>query len=1263
MAKNVLSVLVLFICTVVLTQEEYPFANWMHQLSSQIATKTIFEIVMPGAHKAGMSWSTSTTNIDSPYANDHFSSRVQTLGELDKQRAWAERQRLSIYQLLMRGIRVLDLQFEHDGLSPDSGYYTHNGLYGQSVDQILDGIALYMSESYIENEIIILYVSDFTTQPGVSEEDSSSSLATLFNIMTTHSIHTHIIKPNTYDITTQTISELTANQVNIILFTDEFPSTTDAYNEWFYDSNQYLNIAVDMDHYFKDNITETLSETQALIVNNLRTGWDPHTLNLIYWMPIISTAFVEKYFYDSYFAFNAPFSAHLHSFTVEYPKLWYANVLLSDFIGSSDVVQQSIALNIQYAQCNDDYLSWSECRESVDLSNTFSTHDAPLSASQCQSTTSCKRSCGLCPNERTNPGDSCVDNGDCSGEIYSIFTTSETGICATPTGAVHDGSPFCLSVFPKDSCIDYWSVDWTPCGHTNLSQCTTNCSADYDCVDGFCNSQYSVCMSWNTTETWRSFADSLLYEVQRYWRIVSDDAASVLARLEAFRPGDSSASYTETSGTSSCSTDTEGEVMGCVFESVAVSPYMTSVIGLMFIPLILSMLLCVCYCCIWPWWCCCEDYTKKCCCAKCCDKCYDEETTRCCCENDPLKCIGTPENSPWIHWIPCVVLGIAVVVSLWACIDGLVANTNIHEVIFDEPESFQVQTDNFIAEIVDRLTEVQPSLEFIVSSGVFMLETTFSIIVKTKDVESHVNDFNEALHVLTTDYVDALDLTATVINPFDSIGNDTYTFTIQCAACHDLTDSALEIGNEFDTIIVRTLEVLVNTIKQFEPLIELRETIKEHAEVLFTDLDGVVQTIEGVQTDVSNAFVTASELDSKYRETWVTIFLCFTLILVVLPCIGMIIRHKCCFKVNWCCGMWLGTLMMFITSFAALIIVLWGDFCVRLDDFEEYGADSQMAKNLGLEENAMELVNACFTGQSITELYGLDDVFNWDALRVSVRTQLTSRTQDAMYLDQLVVFKAELDALNTNAFTEYVERLVLRANEVGGYCGCGEAGVQFSKENLLDPVDECTSEFAAYWEETNSVDGGVCQNAFVNASFAVQSNASLFSQTESTMDEFKENAFNVFHEYDSVIYPLSLELYNELHELSCVTDPLFDAIDQVVFNFSNCGFVGEYYGSVKENGCVLLFNETYYIARALTVIAFMCIIIVFFSYCMDYVYGPPVKFREKKKEYDYVSDDNVDIGDTNGNIQMAGQANTTNESDGLLHSAGDQPQTVFQADV
>ena len=559
------------------------------------------------------------------------------------------------------------------------------------------------------------------------------------------------------------------------------------------------------------------------------------------------------------------------------------------------------------------------------------------------------------------------------------------------------------------------------------------------------------------------------------------------------------------------------------------------------------------------------------------------------------------------------------VVSLWATIEGLVANSEIHEVLFDEPDSLQMTTNLFLDDIVDRLSTVEPSTRFIVSNTINVLDSTVSIILKSYNVEQYVKEMDEKLEKLGTNALRNMDLTATVMNPFNSARSTSY--SVPCAACKSVSDSSNPIKDKFNTVVSVALDAISETIIKFDPLQAAKHEIQSRSATLFQGLDQIIDIIRDQQVGIDMFFTTASDLDSQYREKWMAVFFGFTFLIVILPVLGMLCRTKWCFKANWCCAMWLGTLIMFITSFAALIIVVWGDFCVRLDDFEVNQVNSQFGETLGIDETTMELVNACLTGTSIIELYELD-VFDWDYLRWDVKQHLTGRTKEALYFDELSVFRAEMDSLNIDAFTNYVDSYIDSANAVGSYCGCGAVNISFSRQNLLNPISECTDGSSSYWQWTVDRDGGKCRSHFVNASYAVQAEDQLSDEMQSVMNELKADALDVFQSYDTKIFPLGMELYDDLENISCTVDPLFDAIDEVVYNFSNCGFIGEYYGDIKETGCVLMFDRTFYIARALTVIAFISIVIVMFSFCMDYVYGPPAQKREEDDEqYKSVDDD------------------------------------------
>ena len=81
------------------------------------------------------------------------------------------------------------------------------------------------------------------------------------------------------------------------------------------------------------------------------------------------------------------------------------------------------------------------------------------------------------------------------------------------------------------------------------------------------------------------------------------------------------------------------------------------------------------------------------------------------------------------------------------------------------------------------------------------------------------------------------------------------------------------------------------------------------------------------------------------------------------------------------------------------------------------------------------------------------------------------------------MFRAELDSLDNDAYTSYVDALLDSANALGSYCGCGAVNVSFSRQNLLYPVNGCTADSTAYWQWTEDRDGGECVARFVNGTF------------------------------------------------------------------------------------------------------------------------------------------------------------------------------------
>merc|ERR1719203_1706552 len=110
-----------------------------------------------------------------------------------------------------------------------------------------------------------------------------------------------------------------------------------------------------------------------------------------------------------------------------------------------------------------------------------------------------------------------------------------------------------------------------------------------------------------------------------------------------------------------------------------------------------------------------------------------------------------------------------------------------------------------------------------------------------------------------------------------------------------------------------------------------------------------------------------------------------------------------------------------------------------------------------------------------------------------------------------------MDSLTENAFSNNVDELVDSANSVGSYCGCGMINTSFSRDNLVDPITQCTAN-TEYWQFVDNIDNGKCAEKFLKASYAVQAEFKLSNETESAMNELRNDALDVFQTYDTKIF-------------------------------------------------------------------------------------------------------------------------------------------------
>lgn len=407
-------------------------------------------------------------------------------------------------------------------------------------------------------------------------------------------------------------------------------------------------------------------------------------------------------------------------------------------------------------------------------------------------------------------------------------------------------------------------------------------------------------------------------------------------------------------------------------------------------------------------------------------------------------------------------------------------------------------------------------------------------------------------------------------------------------------------------------------------------------------------------------------------------------------------KNKWCFKLEWCCAMYCCGIPIMLLSWPFIFFaVLWGDLCVRLDDFEQNMAESQIGELAGLDNASMqiqqglELVNTCFTGGSPLDLFTGDNdtndsfaqYLNWDQLRNQLDEQLDVDITGMLdEIDDITSFKTEIDTLSVAEFESVVDEYIASANAIGDYCGCGGPNQErpFTKSNLYgdgspeiisecanyiyytgpnrtynDPYDDIQDALmqttpvggfppavgytnpptpatppgfetlSPYWRNITIQHGSDCFYAYINASAAIQVEFSAEEDAKNKIASVKRDADRVFDVYDEM-YGIAVDLEQDISSITCLVEPLFDQFDVIIDNFTNCGFLGEAYGNFKEAGCVNLFDDWYKIARALAIIAYISIFIVFLSLCMDYIYGP-VKKRFESFPEDELAEEQAEV--------------------------------------
>eukprot|EP01083_Nonionella_stella_P079308 217514_1 len=1142
-------------------QSIYPFQSWMKDLLD-FSTNTIFDIVLPGSRHSGMTSddiSTTPSSATSSNINSFDYSRISSLSTQD-QKLWSARQDVSILNQLRSGARFLDLHIEASG---SGTYNAYNGLLGADVSSIIGDIDSFIHDvTYgATDEIIIIYLSAF--------HGSTAELQGLYDLFSNSNLHSAMV-PNSVDLTTKTLQSMLDDGKNIIAFSDDL-STSNPPNT-FFDSTIFLHIPTASDANLTLGNLEEVHQVRSFVTSNIRHGWPSNTLNLIYWTRDIDPfgPFTQPTKYNSFREYNVPIAFELKSVIAAYRKLRFGNVVLVDFIASSDVVEQIILLNYEYSQCHDEI---STCPSQTALSTYFKYDDPsnPCTALNSNLAVNCKRSCGLCPVAINIPGSSCNVSSDCNSTLYDAYGSSATGQCfirkrsqsrfvAEPT--------FCLGLAPYEACGDHdrskMCSNDTHSMQSLVSDCSNYCSADYQCADGYCNSEWSICMTLNEVTTTDEPLD-LFSDVQKYVEFDADATAQYRANIDMFRPGDPDADYPE-DGSIQC---WEYNI-DCFMANLDANPYVTSVLGLVLLIVLLSLSLCVCFTACCPFWCVCDRCCKKVCCR---------------------PCFGKTERNNWSmvkRWHSCFCLTIATIIVCALAIEGILANHQLYSDIFDESNeySFVSASNRLFDKIDDKFGSASNVTGFITDNVENILDTVDDIMGSdgTSPVHDGIDEMYDALNTMANKYSSGISLSGQVMHPFT--GNNT-AFSVSCRYCDTIYDTVLSVNATLREDSADTLDNIASVLDSTSDLVNATEEINNITNKLQSSLDQILD----ISNDTKTQYYYYLDKVQTYHtqgETYVTALFALLFVFVVFPIFGMAMESKWIFKINWCLAMYCSVLLLVISVPFVFMLTLSADLCVRLDEFEHAlpTSNSRLGRAL-MNDSALDVIATCFDDGSVLSMFNLSRHKQQmeDALHIDIAASFS--------MSELDTLQIEMDTLSTDEYAVAVDALIFEANSIPN-CQCIALGVPFDRNNL-NPATQCTAQLN---------DWSNCLNALTNASYAVQIENDALIAVEATqkIDALQRDAYEVFAAYHSMSDGAN-ELIDKIQAIGCEVEPLFGELDELLDEFADCRLIGVAYEEFKTIGCGTIFGDVYIIARAVIIIAFFCLLIVLWSLCLDYVYG------------------------------------------------------------
>lgn len=376
-------------------------AMWMENMYDTIKDYKLFELTIPGTHdSAAYDFPTGEVACESDFITNiqkvasflHISLVSNIIKE------WSKAQSMSFYDQFVGGIRYIDFRL---GLDPvDKQFRTHHGLYGNTLDLLLEDIYRFKTE--YPHEILILQFGGFC---GTNSNDEAEILNIIENKIGHHLYSRTDVLPTVRQMmeSNKTVLATAATNIdkNILfwnpsIFLGSYANTVD-YNYLI----QYLN----------QNLEENAGIPDKLY--SLSWTFTPND-------DTIKKALLLPWFYPihSLYDLSSSITPSLGDFISNNSRYKF-NIIVTDFFEITSVVEWSKRENLR--QCNDK-LSGVYCRNQ-------------LSSSQCSNSTIsnlCPLTCGTCqPSKLKLYNEQCQNNIECQSGNCMLYPVNNIKYCGS----------------------------------------------------------------------------------------------------------------------------------------------------------------------------------------------------------------------------------------------------------------------------------------------------------------------------------------------------------------------------------------------------------------------------------------------------------------------------------------------------------------------------------------------------------------------------------------------------------------------------------------------------------------------------------------------------------------------------------------------------------------------------------------------------------------------------------------------------------------